>query len=69
MALCSDGTVFAWGLNNYGQLGNNSTTDSPVPVAVTTSGVLSGKTVVAIAAGQYDSLALLLGRHRGYMGS
>ncbi|MCX6878707.1 MAG: cadherin-like beta sandwich domain-containing protein [Verrucomicrobia bacterium] len=51
LALCSDGTVAAWGFNSNGQLGNNSTTNSLVPVAVNTAGVLSGKTVVAIAAG------------------
>ncbi len=58
LALCSDGTVAAWGDNEYGQLGNSSTTDSSVPVAVTTSGALAGKTVVAISAGYYHSLAL-----------
>jgi alpha-tubulin suppressor-like RCC1 family protein len=34
MALKNDGTVWAWGLNNYGQLGNNTTTDTNVPVQV-----------------------------------
>ena len=58
LALCSDGTVAAWGRNNYGQLGNNSLTDSKVPVAVNATGVLSGKTVVAISAGGTHSLAL-----------
>ncbi|WP_294222193.1 tandem-95 repeat protein [Prosthecobacter sp.] len=58
LALCSDGTVAAWGNNSYGQLGNNSTTQSAVPVAVDVNGVLSGKTVVAIAAGAYHSVAL-----------
>ena len=58
VALCSDGTVAAWGDGSYGQLGNDSTTDSPVPVAVSSTGILSGKTVVAIAAGQYHSVAL-----------
>lgn len=58
LALCSDGTVAAWGYNGSGQLGNNSSTNSLVPVAVNTSGVLSGKTVVAVAAGQDHSLAL-----------
>jgi len=58
LALTADGQVFAWGANSYGQLGNNSTTDSLVPVAVTTSGALAGKTVVAIAAGFGHSLAL-----------
>ncbi|MHA3770083.1 RCC1 domain-containing protein [Verrucomicrobiota bacterium sgz303538] len=58
LALCSDGTVAAWGYNYYGQLGNNSTTDSTVPVAVRKTGALADKTVVAVAAGEYDSLAL-----------
>ena len=58
LALCSDGTVVAWGLNTNGQLGNNSTTQSTVPVAVTNSGVLSGKTVAAVCAGGSHSLCL-----------
>jgi alpha-tubulin suppressor-like RCC1 family protein len=61
LALCSDGTLAAWGSNAYGQLGDNTTTARQVPVAVNTaSGVsaLFGKTVVAIAAGYYHSLAL-----------
>lgn len=58
LALCSDGTVVAWGNNSAGQLGNNSTTDSLVPVAVNTNGALSGKTVVAISAGNAHNLAL-----------
>lgn len=54
LTLCSDGTVASWGDNNYGQLGNNTTTDSSVPVLVNTVNGISalyGKTVVAIAAG------------------
>ena len=58
LALCADGTVAAWGYNNSGQLGNTTTTTSNVPVAVSSSGVLAGKTVVAIAAGNGHSLAL-----------
>jgi len=58
LALCSDGTLAAWGYNNHGQLGNNSTTNSSVPVLVTNTGVLAGKTVIAIAAGYWHSLAL-----------
>ncbi len=58
LALCSDGTVVAWGYNGSGQLGINSTTDSAVPVQVNRSGVLAGKTVVAVAAGASYSLAL-----------
>ncbi|MBN8457580.1 MAG: RCC1 repeat-containing protein [Verrucomicrobia bacterium] len=61
LALCSDGSVAAWGRNNYGQLGDNATTNRSAPVAVnTTAGIsaLSGKTVVAVAAGSSHSLAL-----------
>lgn len=57
LALCSDGTVAAWGLNANGQLGNNSTANSSVPVAVT-GGILAGKSAVAISAGANHSLAL-----------
>jgi alpha-tubulin suppressor-like RCC1 family protein len=61
LALCSDGTVAAWGPNTYGQLGNRSTAGSYVPVAVNTnSGVsaLYGKTVSSVAAGAVHSVAL-----------
>jgi alpha-tubulin suppressor-like RCC1 family protein len=53
LALKSDGTVWAWGKNASGQLGNNSTTDSSVPVQV--GGLTS---IVAIACGEDYSLAL-----------
>jgi len=58
LALCSDGTLAAWGINDSGQLGTNTTTNSPVPVLVDRTGVLDGKTVIAIAAGSSHSLAL-----------
>jgi hypothetical protein len=58
LVLCSDGTLVSWGNNSFGQLGDDSTTDRSVPVAVTQSGVLDGKTVVALDAGYNHSLAL-----------
>ena len=58
IALCSNGTVASWGGNNYGQLGNNSTTNSSTPVAVVVNGVLAGKTVVALSAGNDHNIAL-----------
>lgn len=59
LALASDGTVYAWGADEFGMLGNASVAvQSYTAVAVDTTGVLSGKTVSAIAAGLYNSLAL-----------
>jgi len=58
VALDSDGKVYAWGHNSYGQLGNNSNEPSSVPIEVDMSGLLAGKTITAISAGQYFTLAL-----------
>jgi len=40
-ALKSDGTLWAWGRNNFGQLGDGTNTDSPVPVQVSISGYVT----------------------------
>ncbi len=53
LATTKTGNVWAWGWNGSGQLGNGTTTDSPVPVQVKG---LSG--VSAVAAGWYHSMAL-----------
>ncbi|MGH2331147.1 RCC1 domain-containing protein [Thermoanaerobacter mathranii] len=49
----SSNTIWAWGLNNYGQLGDGTTTNGYTPVQV--KGLSD---VVAVSAGQYHSLAL-----------
>lgn len=56
-ALTSDGSLFTWGDNYDGTLGNGTTADSNVPVAVDMSGVLAGKRVTAISAGFNHVLA------------
>lgn len=59
LALDSDGKVYAWGQDYYGQLGDNRyIADQASPVQVDTSGALSGKTITKIASGAYHSLAL-----------
>ncbi len=53
LALKSDGTVWAWGSNHCGQLGDGTTTKRLTPVQV--SGLTN---VVAVSAGNTNSLAL-----------
>jgi alpha-tubulin suppressor-like RCC1 family protein len=54
----ANGSAYCWGDNTYGQLGDNSTTQRNVPVAVNTGGVLSGKTVTQIALGNEHACAI-----------
>ncbi len=56
LALLSNGTVMAWGLNAYGQLGLGDTTDRITPTQIPAGSVSN---VLAITAGSYHSLALL----------
>jgi alpha-tubulin suppressor-like RCC1 family protein len=53
LALKADGTVWSWGINTTGQLGDGTTTDRPTPVQVT--GLAQ---VAAIAAGYGHGVAL-----------
>ena len=52
------GKAYCWGTNTYGELGNFSLMPSSVPVAVWTSGVLSGVTLTDITTGTNFSCAL-----------
>ena len=71
VAIKANGTLWAWGANAYGQLGDNSTTDSYVPKIV--ENTIDWATV---AAGAYHSVAIDVngglwawGRnHRGQLG-
>ena len=59
LVLGSDGNVYAWGGNEYGQLGvDNDATSIKTPTLVEG---LRNKNVVAVAAGRYFSLALTEG--------
>ncbi|MFC1742761.1 RCC1 domain-containing protein [Candidatus Riflebacteria bacterium] len=55
LALKSDGTVWAWGDNGYGQIGQGGESSSKYYVPVQVAGLSD---VVAIAAGYYSSFAL-----------
>jgi alpha-tubulin suppressor-like RCC1 family protein len=52
------GVVYAWGSNNCGQLGNGTTTDSRVPVAVNDPSGGSLRGVIQVSAGNITSMAL-----------
>ena len=65
LALKSDGTVRAWGYNEYGQLGNGmagTMGDYPEQVSGLTG-------VTAVACGLYHSLALMLDRYGACVGT
>lgn len=55
LALASDGTVYAWGSNEHGEFGNDSTVSSPIPTPVATP---PGVTFTELYAGQHHVLAM-----------
>jgi hypothetical protein len=58
MALCSDGTLYGWGDNAYGQCGNGSTGKLSVPTLVVKNGALAGKTISDFAISANHTLIL-----------
>ncbi|MDT7513481.1 InlB B-repeat-containing protein, partial [Bifidobacterium sp. H1HS10N] len=62
LALGSDGYVYTWGWNNYGQLGNNSHISSTAPVRVrdpaNPTDTSKGLKAVQVSGGTYHSLAV-----------
>ena len=57
-AIDSDGKAYCWGNGAFGALGNGSTVRSNVPVAVSTSGVLAGKTIKQVTASYFHTCAI-----------
>lgn len=55
------GKAYCWGISEYGKLGNGSSSTVRDPVAVDTSGVLAGKTLSKISAGEYHTCAIDVG--------
>ena len=60
IALDSTGQVHAWGANDNGQLGNNTTIQNNIPIAISsiTGSSIVGKMIVKIATGAYYNIAL-----------
>jgi len=58
LVLASDGTLYSWGSNLRGQLGDGTATNQPLPVAVNMAGALAGKTITQISGGRINSAAL-----------
>jgi alpha-tubulin suppressor-like RCC1 family protein len=56
--LRSDGKVFACGNNEFGRLGNGTTTSSSTPIQILTTNIGTSLPITAISAGIYHSLFL-----------
>lgn len=57
-ALAKDGAVFAWGLNNYGQLGTGDVETQYGPVKIESLTSLLSDECVSIASGQHHTIVL-----------
>ena len=53
-------SVYCWGDNTYGQLGDGTTTAHNVPTQMNTASLLSGKTIIQVSTGNYDTCVLTL---------
>ena len=58
IALDSNGNVHAWGYNAQGQLGNNTQTDSHIPINISSFGAIAGKFIAYIACADYNTYCI-----------
>lgn len=56
--IASDDNAYCWGQNGFGELGNNTTADSLIPVAVNRTGLLNGLKIKSITAGYRYTCAI-----------
>ena len=64
--VASDNHAYCWGDNTMGQLGDGTTNESDVPVAVSTTGIMSGKTILTIAAHQSNHTCAIASDNLAY---
>ena len=57
-ALDDVGRLYCWGANDSGQFGNGTTTASPLPVSVDTTGALAGRAIRRFAVGEDHTCAI-----------
>jgi uncharacterized repeat protein (TIGR02543 family) len=58
-AITSMGRMFTWGDNRYGQLGNNTTSESLIPIDITSEfGLTNGETIVNLSLGRNHTAAI-----------
>jgi alpha-tubulin suppressor-like RCC1 family protein len=60
--VAASGKAYCWGYNSLGRLGDGTTTNSSVPVAVNTSGVMAGKVVSSVTTGYRHTCAVASGQ-------
>ena len=65
-AIGSDNRVYCWGEARVGKLGNGSTSNSSVPVAVSQGTMLASNTVQRIAVGAQDHICAIVTNSKGY---
>jgi len=58
LAMDASGNLWTWGHNEYGQIGDGTTTDRHVPVQVNTEGRMGNSKIVGISAGARFNLAI-----------